>query len=175
MSKRKTCWYLAQLPPRKRAWVLARLIAEVLCRLAGWAAVLAALVGLAGALGLVGADVVASAGDALMLIGAMLVCAACVDGFTAIGYVPEGMRLIDADVAERVRIAHALRRDAVWWSSLVSTLSRAVFAFCLALAIKGGGAGLLISAALALMLAFLTWARLDGETKAPDKKGTADA
>ena len=167
MSKRKAYRYLTQLPPSKAAWALANSLSSVL---ADWAVVLATPVYLAGLLavltgaaGLVDADLIAATADALMLDGAAAICVSCVDGIAAVGYVPEGMRLIDGHVATELGIAHALRRDFVWWSSL-----------CLSLAINGGNAAVLISSVFVMICALLMRERSGTGPLSSTKKGADD-
>lgn len=178
MSKRKAYRYLTQLPPSKAAWALANSLSSVL---ADWAVVLATPVYLAGLLavltgaaGLVDADLIAATADALMLDGAAAICVSCVDGIAAVGYVPEGMRLIDGHVATELGIAHALRRDFVWWSSLVSSLAAGSSMLCLSLAINGGNAAVLISSVFVMICALLMRERSGTGPLSSTKKGADD-
>lgn len=174
MSKPKTYRYLALLPPNKCAWVLARLLFGAFGLIADCVGVVMALAALVGSVVPAATSLVPLAADALMLCGAAATLAAVADAFTACGYVPEGMRLIDGHVAEEIGIAHALRRDLVWSYSLASALAGAESMSCLALGLKGGGPELFVSAALALVLSLLIWARSCADRAAADKKGTAD-
>ena len=178
MSRRKAFRYLVQLPPSKAAWALANSLSSVL---ADWAIALAIPVYLAGLLavltgtiGLVDADLITATADALMLDGATAICVSCVDGIAAVGYVPEGMRLIDGHVAIELGIIHALRRDFVWWSSLVSSLAAGSSMLCLSLAIKGGNAAVLISSVFVMVCAFLMRERSGTDLPASSKKGSDD-